>query len=244
MKSPVALVVAAPGTNRDEDVSLALDLAGAEPRRVTPAQLESETSLFANSQLVVLAGGFSYGDNTGAGRLFALDVNTHAGDNLREFIAKGKPVIGICNGFQALVRAELLPGGGMKAALGHNTAGTFDCRWVELEPISRKCVWTQGLTETIECPIAHGEGRFICDDATLLKLRSDDSIALRYKGANPNGSIADIAGICDQTGVVLGLMPHPENHVLPRQNPRASRGRTKGLGLKLFRNGVQHTRES
>ena len=238
-----ALVVAAPGTNRDADVSLALELAGAAPERVTPAQLEHDPNLLNSAQILVFAGGFSYGDNTGAGRLFALDVDTHAGDAVRKFISDGRPVIGICNGFQALVRAGLLPGGSTKAALGHNADGVFDCRWVELQPVSKKCVWTRDISENITCPIAHGEGRFTCSDDVLATLRSTDSIALTYVGSNPNGSVADIAGICDESGVVLGLMPHPENHVLARQNPLNVRGVTRGLGLDLFRSGVRHAKE-
>ena len=162
---------------------------------------------------------------------------------MRTFIGAGKPVIGICNGFQALVRAGLLPGGATKAALGHNEDGVFDCRWVELAPVSKKCVWTRELTENITCPIAHGEGRFTCSDATLADLRAHDSIALTYAGKNPNGSVADIAGICDPSGVVLGLMPHPENHVIARQNPLRKRGESRGLGLDLFRSGVRHAKE-
>ena len=243
MSQTRALVVAAPGTNRDVDVSFALELAGASPKRVTPAQLEHDATLLRDAQVLVFAGGFSYGDNTGAGRLFALDVDTHAGDAVRTFIGAGKPVIGICNGFQALVRAGLLPGGTTKAALGHNDYGVFDCRWVELAPVSKKCVWTRELTENITCPIAHGEGRFTCSDATLADLRAHDSIALTYAGKNPNGSVADIAGICDPSGVVLGLMPHPENHVIARQNPLRIRGESRGLGLDLFRSGVRHAKE-
>ncbi len=242
MGKPLVLVVAAPGTNRDDDVSLALELAAANTQRVTPQQLEEDGNLLPRAQLVVLAGGFSYGDNTGAGRLFALDVQTRFGTQLREFIAATKPVIGICNGFQALVRAEILPGGLARAALGHNRDGVFDCRWVQLHPKSKKSVWTRDLSEDIRCPIAHGEGRFACDDTTLAQLDTIDSIAFTYVGLNPNGSAADIAGICDQSGVVLGLMPHPENHVLARQNPWAVRGDHSGLGLALFQSGVKYAR--
>lgn len=242
MTPPLALVIAAPGTNRDDDVSLALELAGAVCRRVTPAQLGEEPAAVAGAQMLVLAGGFSYGDNTGAGRLFALDVDTHAGDALRSFIAAGRPVIGICNGFQALVRAGILPGGGGAAALGHNTAGSFDCRWVRLQPVSKRCIWTRTLTEEIDCPIAHGEGRFTCSTDTLAALAAADSVAFRYIGNNPNGSVGDVAGICDPSGVVLGMMPHPENHVLARQNPKAVRGSRSGVGLTLFRSGVDYAR--
>jgi phosphoribosylformylglycinamidine synthase subunit PurQ / glutaminase len=244
MSRPIALVVRGPGTNRDADVALAFELAGAEARTVLASELVARPSLVADSQLLVVAGGFSYADALGAGRLLALDLGTGAlGDAIESFVGAGGPVIGICNGFQALVRAGVLPGNGRHAALGHNDAGTFDCRWVALEPVSRRCVWTAALEEPIECPIAHGEGRFTCDDETFAALLASDQIALRYLGRNPNGSRGDVAGVCDPTGVVLGLMPHPENHVVARQHPLAARAVTGGLGLRLFEQGVRYAAE-
>lgn len=242
MSAPTALVVGAPGTNRDADVIFALELAGARCRRMTPGDLGADPSPLEDSQLLILAGGFSYGDNTGAGRLFGLEINSLAGDSVRRFVARGRPVLGICNGFQALVRAGLLPGTPGAVALGHNDSGTFDCRWVQIQPTSARSVWTRGLVEDIHCPIAHGEGRFTCSTETMTALEQSDSIAFRYVGANPNGSAGAVAGICDASGAGLGLMPHPENHVLQRQNPQAVRGARGGLGLALFRAGVDHAR--
>jgi phosphoribosylformylglycinamidine synthase subunit PurQ / glutaminase len=240
MSRPTALIVAAPGTNRDHDVAFALDLAGAEPRRTLLGELVANPHLLAASQLLVFAGGFSYGDALGAGRLSALELERSLSAELHTFVAAGKPVVGICNGFQALVRTGLLPGAGRHAALAHNAGGSFDCRWVELAPVSQRCVWTSELDEPIDCPIAHGEGRFVCDDETLGELRANDQIALTY-AVNPNGSVADIAGICDASGTVLGLMPHPENHVLDRQHPNRHRvDASSRSGLRLFRNGVRH----
>jgi phosphoribosylformylglycinamidine synthase len=240
---PLALVVRGPGTNRDPDVSLALDLAGAEARTVLAADLVADLALVRQARMLVLAGGFSYADALGAGRVLALELERGLGDELRGFVAAGRPVIGICNGFQALVRTGLLPGADRRAALAPNDTGRFECRWVTLTPVSRRCVWTAGIEQPIDCPIAHGEGRFVCDDETLADLRANDQIALTYAGPNPNGSVAAIAGITDATGVVLGLMPHPENHVLPRQFPRHSRGERGGLGLTLFEHGVRHAKE-
>jgi phosphoribosylformylglycinamidine synthase I len=240
---PVALVVRGPGTNRDPDVSLALDLAGAEARTVLAADLVADPSLLDQARILVLAGGFSYADALGAGRVLALELERGLGDELRGFVAAGRPVIGICNGFQALVRTGLLPGAGRRAALAPNDTGRFECRWVTLQPVSQRCVWTAGIDTPIDCPIAHGEGRFVCDDETLEALRANDQIALTYAGPNPNGSVAAIAGITDASGVVLGLMPHPENHVLPRQFPRHARGERGGLGLTLFEHGVRHAKE-
>ena len=144
------------------------------------------------------------------------------------------------------MRTGLLPGPGLPAALGPNDTGRFECRWVRLAPRSSRCIWTCDLTEEIECPIAHGEGRFTCTPDTLAALRADDRIAFTYEGANPNGSTGDIAGVCDRSGLVLGLMPHPENHIIARQHPRSTRRRVAdatGLGLALFEQGVRHAKE-
>jgi phosphoribosylformylglycinamidine synthase len=242
MSRPVALVVAGPGTNRDTDAVLALDLAGAEPSIADAAELSARPDLLEAARIVVVAGGFSYGDALGAGRMLALDLTTgdggRLGERLRAFVAGGRPVIGICNGFQVLTRAGLLPG-----ALGHNESGRFDCRWVSLAPEQgSRCIWTAGLDADVHCPIAHGEGRYVHPDAAALAAAGQ--VALRYRGANPNGSVADIAGVCDPTGVVLGLMPHPENHVIPRQHPRHRRDENTArfLGLRLFEAAVRHVK--
>jgi phosphoribosylformylglycinamidine synthase I len=228
---PAAIVLAAPGTNRDPDVSFALRLAGAEPRTVLLAELLADPSALAQAQMLVIAGGFSYADALGAGRMWSLALSHGVGDALASFVAAGKPVIGICNGFQVLTRTGLLPG-----SLGHNSSGHFQCQWVQLDVPSSPCIWTKDLAP-IECPIAHGEGRYVHPDVDMLSAAGQ--VALTYRN-NPNGSQRDIAGVCDPTGVVLGLMPHPENHVLTRQHPHASRGAARGLALSLFENGVRH----
>jgi phosphoribosylformylglycinamidine synthase subunit PurQ / glutaminase len=232
---PTALVLAAAGTNRDHDVAFALDLAGAEPRITLLSELIERPSLLSDGQMVVIAGGFSYADALGAGRMFALQLEHRVGDVLRAFVAAKKPVIGICNGFQVLTRTGLLPG-----ALGHNASGHFQCQWVTLETSASRCIWTRGVT-TIDCPIAHGEGRYTHTDSGALAAAGQ--IALRYAGGNPNGSVDDIAGVCDPSGVVLGLMPHPENHVITRQFPGFTHGAHGALGLTLFEQGVRYAKE-
>lgn len=251
-----AVVLAAPGTNRDRDVAEALQLAGARATVVQLADLRSDLTAVRRARLVVVAGGFSFADALGSGRLFALELAAAAGDELRRLVDAGRPVLGICNGFQVLVRTGMLPGLGadQPVALGHNRLGRFECRWVTLLPASDRCVWTAGLTEAISCPVAHGEGRFTADDDTVAKLHANDQVALLYADgdrpaagaypANPNGSVGDIAGICDPSGVVLGLMPHPENHVHPLQHPRWRRGEAAGSGLPLLANGVRHASEA
>jgi phosphoribosylformylglycinamidine synthase subunit PurQ / glutaminase len=231
--SPTALVLSAPGTNRDHDVAFALTLAGATPTIVSMHELAERPHLLAEAQMLVAPGGFSHADALGAGRMFAVSLHHAVGDRLRTFVADGKAVIGICNGFQTLVRAGLLPG-----ALGHNASGGFQCQWVTLQPQPSPCIWTLGI-DAFDCPIAHGEGRYVHDDVPALERAGQ--VALRY-ASNPNGSTASIAGVCDPTGVVLGLMPHPENHVVSRQHPRHTRGQGSPLGLQLFERGVAYAR--
>lgn len=256
---PPALVLAGPGTNRDRDLAQALELAGADVTIVLTAELQDRPELLARAALAAVAGGFSYGDACGAGRMMALDLvaggsadpadpdrapeagTSHGvADALRAFVDAGKPLIGICNGFQVLTRTRVLPG-----SLGHNAHGRFECRWVQIEPQpNSRCVWTRGLTQPIHCPIAHGEGRYVHPDPA--HLAAAGQVALRYRSTNPNGSVADIAGVCNPEGNVLGLMPHPENFIVPRQHPHHGPGAdlTDHLGLHLFRNGVQAAREA
>lgn len=238
MSTPSALVIAGPGTNRDRDLALAFELAGAKPTIVLVDELIDHPERLRSAQMLGVAGGFSYGDSLGAGRMLALDLMTGIGDEMREFVATGRPVIGICNGFQVLTRSKLLPG-----ALGHNSHGRFDCRWVVLEPQPKsRCLWTRGLDEPIHCPIAHGEGRYVHPDPDALA--EAGQVALRYRSTNPNGSVADIAGVCNAAGNVLGLMPHPENFVVGRQHPHHLRGAgLDHLGLGLFHNGVAAAKE-
>jgi phosphoribosylformylglycinamidine synthase subunit PurQ / glutaminase len=255
---PTALVLQAHGSNRDFDVMAALTLAGADAIGIPLNELRIKKTLLADFNLLILPGGFSYADALGAGKLLALDLASYFADEIAAFIDSGKPVIGICNGFQALVKSGVLPSisgrwtGGEGATLTFNAQGHFECRWVTLKPVSQKCIWTNGLENIITCPIAHGEGNFqINDFFPLSSFIEQDQIALAYIHAdgsaadreypiNPNGSVLDIAGICNPLGNVLGLMPHPENHIHTWQHPRHTRGETGGTGLKLFENGVKY----
>jgi phosphoribosylformylglycinamidine synthase I len=249
---PKALVLQAYGSNRDLDVIEALTLAGAEARGIPLNELRRNKSLFSEFQLLVLPGGFSYADALGAGKLLALDLASYCAEEISAFVESRKPVIGICNGFQALVKSGILPGDNDGATLTFNAHGHFECRWVTLKPVSQNCIWTHGLDQLIECPIAHGEGNFQIGKAfPLSMLLSQDQIALTYVYAdgspanggyptNPNGSLFDLAGLCNAKGNVLGLMPHPENHIHPYQHPQWTRGINRHSGLKLFENGVKY----
>lgn len=266
MAKPRILILQVSGTNRDRDVAEAWIMAGATPERVHVNQLRAGEKRWADYDVLTLPGGFAYGDALGAGRLTALDLNVYFEDEVSAFVAAGKPVIGICNGFQALVKAGILPGktgdqdtnatrnaqdglNHRSATLTRNARGHFECRWVTLLPnADSPCLFTRGLTEPIYCPVAHGEGNFIpSDDAALASLQASGQIALTYGEtepmvnypSNPNGSVANIAGVCNALGNVLGLMPHPENHIHAWQHPRWTRGERGGLGLALFANAVR-----
>ena len=250
---PRALVLQARGTNRDLDVMEALELAGADPLGLPLNELRRGKTDWKTFQMLVLPGGFSYADALGAGKLLALDLNSYFFEEINSFVACGKPVIGICNGFQALVKSGILPGTKTQpVTLTFNGRGNFECRWVNLQPVSQTCMWTRGLSGLVTCPVAHGEGNFQGSDPDLPKqLTEADQIALRYVQmdgspaggdypANPNGSSLDIAGICNPAGNVLGLMPHPENHIHGWQHPRHTRGESGQSGLTLFENGVRY----
>ena len=251
---PKALVLQAHGSNRDFDVMDALTLAGADPTGIPLNELRMNNTLFRNFDLLIVPGGFSYADALGAGKLLALDLASYFADEISAFVESGKPVIGICNGFQALVKSGILPDreNNNQATLTFNEQGHFECRWIDLKPVSQKCIWTKDLSENITCPIAHGEGNFQTTELfPLSSFIEQDQIALTYIHANgssangeypfnPNGSVMDIAGICNPQGNVLGLMPHPENHIHMWQHPRHTRGEHGGSGLKLFENGVKY----
>ena len=183
---PKALVLHAAGTNRDPDACAALELAGALPEIVHVRQLREGERRWADYQLLVVPGGFSYADALGAGRLLALDLSVYFQDEVGAFVASGKPVIGICNGFQALVKAGILPSRAMqtperRATLTHNENGRFECRWVSLAAPEGPCLWTRGIAAPVFCPVAHGEGRFLCaDEADLDALEAAGQLALRY----------------------------------------------------------------
>jgi phosphoribosylformylglycinamidine synthase subunit PurQ / glutaminase len=251
---PHVLILQATGTNRDPDAAYAIEAAGGRPSILHVNQLRAAPSRLDEAQMLVLPGGFSYGDALGAGRLWATDLRWLFQDALAAFIEAGKPVIGICNGFQALVKSGWLPGppsGSTRATLTRNLSNRFECRWVWLAPNPKSpCVFTHGLSGAITCPVAHGEGRFVTRDDTVLdELTAKGQIAMTYIKAdggsptypdNPNGSVANIAGICNEQGNVFGLMPHPEDHVQSIQGPRWTRGLYEGLSLGLFQRGCAY----
>ncbi|MEM7809815.1 MAG: phosphoribosylformylglycinamidine synthase I, partial [Planctomycetota bacterium] len=217
-----ALVLQAAGINCDLETARAFELAGASADLRHVNTLDARDP-FAGYDLLAIPGGFSYGDDVAAGRILGDRIVRQFGDALHRFVENGRPVLGICNGFQVLVSAGLLPGGNAeRAALDTNVSGSFACRWVTLRRGGASSIWTADFAadEAIELPIAHAEGRLIGDEATIERhaaftyaepaQRLSDDLP-----ANPNGSVADVAGLTDSTGLVMGLMPHPERYVEP-----------------------------
>jgi phosphoribosylformylglycinamidine synthase len=252
MLSPRALVLRAPGTNCDHETALAFERAGGFARRVHVRALGQRPALADDFQILCIPGGFSYGDDVASGRILALELRTRLADALVRFRDRGGLVLGICNGFQVLLQTGLLladPATGRpRAALAHNASGRFVARWVGLRALPGHCAFLQGIGD-LELPVAHGEGRFVTRSAAdLAALEASGQLVLRYAGtahgepANPNGSALDVAGACDETGRVLGLMPHPERFIEATQHP-AWMGRldadAPGAGLAVFANAVR-----
>jgi phosphoribosylformylglycinamidine synthase len=262
--APRTLILRTAGTNCDAETAYAFERAGFETERLHINRLLESPAKLQEYQAMAIPGGFSYGDDIAAGRIFANQIAHHLHDGLHDFIAAGKPIIGICNGFQVLVKTDLLPGPlagntGQTCTLTNNDNGRFIDRWVHLAARSKKCIWTAGLAP-LELPIAHGEGKFVAaNQAVRQALHENDQIALIYTRSdgtpaggltpdNPNGSTDDIAGVCDSSGLVFGLMPHPERHVSPIQHPAwTSRGvdpNSDGPGLTIFHNAFRYVTDA
>ncbi len=252
MATPRVLILRAPGANRDLDAQFAFERAGAVVERVHINRLRERSALLQGYQILTVPGGFTYGDDVAAGKILANQLAHFLGDAIRKFRNAGKLILGICNGFQAILKAGLLVPAddeGPIATLTNNFRG-FQDRWIRLRAYPNRCPFLTGI-EYMEMPVAHGEGRFVCREPWLLAgLEQAGQVVLRYVDAqgepgdfpvNPNGSEGNIAGICDATGRVLGLMPHPENHILPTHHPRWTRRglANEGDGLALFRNAVR-----
>ena len=229
------MVLRAAGTNCDRETAHAFEKVGARAESRHINELLAEPQLLRGFRILVLPGGFSYGDDIAAGRILATELKVKVLPELRKFIDEDQGlVLGICNGFQVLVNAGLLPG-----TLTHNSSHRYIDKWVELEVQTDRCAFVrQG--ERYFVPIAHAEGKFVADQATLDTLKKNDQVAFTYAD-NPNGSLRDIAGVCDRTGRVLGLMPHPERHLEPWHHPHWTRAglAQEADGLRLFRNAVE-----
>lgn len=257
-----ALVLRAPGINCDRETAQACRLVGFETSLVHINELLKAPDSLLDYHFLVIPGGFSYGDDLGAGALLAKNLTIHLGEQLRRFIAEGRPVLGICNGFQVLVRAGLLPGAEQghveaeeaaqqRATLTDNASAIFECRWVTLTTQAGTCIFTRGIERPIELPVAHGEGQFILD-GNIAEMQAQGQIPLAYADrngqtqnvgypANPNGSPGNVAGVCNAGGNVLGLMPHPERYVHALQHPqRRGLANGQGDGILIFKNAYEY----
>ncbi|MDC0934868.1 phosphoribosylformylglycinamidine synthase I [Pirellulales bacterium] len=252
MPQPRVLVVRAPGTNCDAETRYAFQLAGARANVLHLNRWLESPTLLRDVEILCVPGGFSYGDDIAAGRIFANQLRCQLGDEIRRFRDDGGLVLGICNGFQVLLKSGLLDehaATSPMATLAWNRSGRYVDRWVRLAVDAGQCVFLAGI-ETIALPIAHAEGNFqTVDDSAFERLEQAGRFPLRYCPAddsdadyNPNGAQGNVAGMCDATGQVLGLMPHPERFIDPRQHPSWTREPTaeEGAGLQLFRNAVAH----
>jgi phosphoribosylformylglycinamidine synthase subunit PurQ / glutaminase len=263
------LILRGPGTNCDQETAYAFQLAGSETEIVHLNQWLQQPELLRDFQVLCLPGGFSFGDDLGAGRVFGYQLEQRLGERLRRFHDDGKLILGICNGFQILLSCGLLVApqadGVRRATLAANDCGHFLNRWVYLSTASSRCVFLRGIRRMV-MPMAHAEGKFLTDStATTAQLIEQDQIALRYVApaahepslgdwpANPNGSLQDIAGLCDPSGRILGLMPHPERHITRTQHFQWTRWQDAAVssdntadfaenGLGVFRNAVEYFR--
>ncbi|HTP57385.1 MAG TPA: phosphoribosylformylglycinamidine synthase subunit PurQ [Spirochaetia bacterium] len=239
------------GINADEELALAFEMAGARAQRVHEADLAGNPRLLDGYQILAFPGGFSFGDHLGSGKVFATLFRRSLGDAMEKFLRDGGLVIGVCNGFQALVKMGFLPdlagAHSPEASLIHNDSGRFEDRWVRVGFEKSPCVWTRGLSE-MDLPVRHGEGKFVTDSPRVLEeLESRGRVAARYLGEgypdDPNGSVNHIAGICDASGKIFGLMPHPEAFLFRENHPEwTRRPDLQGQGLAIFRNGVRAAR--
>jgi len=278
-----ALVLRTAGTNCDAETQFAWEQAGAKAARVHINRLIEDPKRLTRYQILTIPGGFSYGDDISAGKIFANQLVHHLADVLHDFLEADRLVLGICNGFQVLVKCGLLPGVQdgrptlvQGATLTNNDSGLFEDRWTHLRTETDRCVFLQ-KGESLYLPVAHAEGKFVPGpEEGIEKLEAAGQVALRYVGPdpstslraggktgagypwNPNGSVGDVAGICDLTGRILGLMPHPERHLLPWHHPqwtrrsapkpapakgpgrRANKIEEMGDGFRVFQRGVAY----
>jgi phosphoribosylformylglycinamidine synthase len=256
----VAILFAA-GTNCDSETIYAFELAGAKAELVHINELKMKNKSLSNYTILAVPGGFSYGDYIAAGRILATELKFSLRDDVEKFIEDGKLIIGICNGFQVLVKAGILPGNNcylqdQTVTLDANDSNRYEDRWVYLKNIKgNRCIFTDRVEELLYIPVAHAEGKFIPKSEKILKqLKKNGQVVLSYVDENgkkagypynPNGSIDNIAGICDPTGRIFGLMPHPERFLHKQFHPHWHREtNTKPQGQLIYQNAVNYVRKN
>jgi phosphoribosylformylglycinamidine synthase len=260
MKEVRTLVMRVDGTNCDEETVIAFKKAGSKVDLAHINEIKRGYKSLEDYQIICLPGGFAHGDHLGAGKIWAVELKYSLSKDVKRFIEEGKLLIGICNGFQVLVKTGLLPGtaGLMKqtATVFYSECGSFQDRWIYMKPVNKgKCGFMKGINDTIYCPINHGEGKFFVEDERIIdKLNENDQIVFKYVDPegnytgwpwNPNGSMDNIAGICNPQGNVVGWMPHPEKYIHKWMHPYWTRGNLseEGDGFKIFKNAVDFVKK-
>ena len=250
MSKVKTLILRAPGTNCDFETRVAFEQAGAQVDSALITEFFRREKHLADYQIMVIPGGFTYGDDVSAGKIMANELKLRLGEDMRKFVDEGRLILGICNGFQVLVKAGILPDlpgqSTQPLTLTNNDSGKFECRWVYLQANEASpCVFPRGIS-TLYLPVAHGEGKVMAEPAIIDKLNAvlyyADETGNTGAGYphNPNGSVRNIAGICDTSGRIFALMPHPERFIRWTQHPRWTREtpRNCGDGLQIFINAV------
>ncbi len=257
MTKPKVCVLRSDGANCDEELFYAFEKFGASPSMVHINELRNKSKKLKNFQILALPGGFSYGDDIASGKVLAVELISFLKDEIQTFVDRKGLVLGICNGFQTLVRTGLLPFGNlgkMDATLTQNDSGHFECRWVKIKGEKSKCLFLNH-NEPIDIAVNHGEGKFYAEPSVIKKIEDQKLVIFRYIDQNgkptqkypdnPNGSINSIAGICDPTGRILGMMPHPEKFIEITQHPNWRRQKfTKPHGAFIFENLISYAKKS
>ena len=264
--APKAIIITGYGINSEEETAYCFKKAGAQTDIIHINDLIDGHKKISDYQIMAFPGGFSYGDDTGSGNALANKIRNNLNDEMLNFAQKDKLIIGICNGFQIIANLGMVPAtkgqyDKTQVALMRNASARHECHWIKMKTSSSKCIWTKDI-KTLHSPVSHGEGNFYAEKEILDHLNSNDQVVLRYikpdeslaNGQyphNPNGAAEDIAGICDESGRILGLMPHPERfnafeneydwplkkEELIRQGKEIPKD---GAGLKIFQNAVEY----
>ncbi|MBI2018824.1 phosphoribosylformylglycinamidine synthase I [Candidatus Daviesbacteria bacterium] len=258
MKKVNVCILQSDGTNCDNELFYAFKKFGGNPQFVHVNQLRSKTKSLKDFHILALPGGFSYGDDVASGKIWAIELISFLRNEIEKFKQRGGIIVGICNGFQVLIRTGLLPFGEMgkmSATLAPNSSGHFECRWIKLKAEKNKCIFLKGKYDIGYFAVNHGEGKFFSTPQVIKKVEDEDLVVFRYVDENgnstqqypqnPNGSLNAIAGVTDPSGRILGLMPHPEKFIDSTQYPNWRREKiSKPHGVFIFEDMINYVKEN